>query len=87
MPRTKGSKTKKAMTIEERIAAVTKEIEDLQEQTKKKKAELKTLNAEKKEADEKRILDAVAASGKSADEIIAMIQAGVATETGKDVEI
>ena len=43
MPRTKGSKNKTtALTIDERIAAVTAEIEALQEQVKSKKAEQKT---------------------------------------------
>ncbi len=46
MPRPKGSKNKPVLTIDERIARVTVEIESLQEQIKEKKAELKQLNDE-----------------------------------------
>lgn len=75
MPRTKGSKNKAAaLTIDERIAAVTAEIDSLQEQVKAKKAELKKLDAEKVEADQKKILEAAACSGKSVEEIVALIE-------------
>lgn len=74
MPRTKGSRNKAAASVDERIAMVTAEIESLQEQVKGKKAELKRLMAEKAEEDQKRILDAVAESGKSVDEVIALIR-------------
>ena len=74
MARTKGSKNKaSALTVDERIAAVTAELESLQEQVKEKKAQLKKLMSEKDEEDQKRILAAVAASGKTADEVIAML--------------
>ena len=74
MPRRKGSRNKAAASVDERIAVVTEEIASLQEQIKEKKAELKKLTAEKEEEDQKRILDAVAESGKSVDEIIALIR-------------
>ena len=61
------------LTIDERIAQVTAEIESLQEQIKEKKAELKQLNDEKAEEDQKRLMAAVLASGKTVDEIIEMI--------------
>ena len=74
MARTKGVKNKNtAMTADERIAAVLAEIEALQAQIQEKKAELKSLKAVKAEEDQKRILNAVAASGKSAVEVIAML--------------
>ena len=73
MPRTKGSKNKAVLSIDERIANVTAEIESLQEQLKEKKAELKQLNAEKEEEDKKRLIEAVLASGKSVDEVIAWV--------------
>lgn len=76
MPRTKGSKNKAVLSINERIANVTAEIESLQEQLKEKKAELKKLNAEKEEEDKKRLMEAVLASGKSIDEVIAWVGAG-----------
>ena len=73
MPRPKGSRNKPVLTIDERIAQVTAEIESLQEQIKEKKAELKQLNDEKAKEDQKRLMAAVMASGKTVDEIIEMI--------------
>ena len=77
MPRPKGSKNKPVLTIDERIDQVTAEIESLQEQIKEKKAELKQLNDEKAEEDQKRLMAAVLASGKTVDEIIEMISGTV----------
>lgn len=84
MPRPKGSKKKLVLSVDERITAVTVEIESLQEQLKEKKAELKRLKAEKEEEDQKRLLAAVAASGKSIDEVIALIENAGATEEKAD---
>lgn len=84
MPRTKGSKNKVVFSVDERIAAVTAEIESLQEQVKEKKAELKQLKAEKAEENRKRLLAAVAASGKSIDEVIALIETEGTKEAGND---
>lgn len=84
MPRTKGSKNKVVLSVDERIAAVTAEIESLQEQVKEKKAELKQLKAEKEEEDRKRLFAAVAASGKSIDEVIALIETEGTKEAGND---
>ena len=94
MPRPKGSKNKKAavaaeklttVQYDEKIAAVTAEIEALNASLKAKKAELKKLQkakaaeeaaaaAKKLEEEKKAILEAVAASGKSADEILALLR-------------
>ena len=71
--------------IESKMSAVESEIEDLSEKLKEKKAELKQLAkdkeaavvaaAEKKaEEDKKAILDAVAASGKSVEEILELLK-------------
>lgn len=84
MPRPKGSKKKLVLSIDERITAVTAEIESLQEQLKEKKVELKQLKAEKEEEDQKRLLAAVVASGKSIDEVIALIENAGATEEKAD---
>ncbi len=73
MPRTKGSKNKSTLTVDERIAQVAAEIEALQGQIKEKKALLKKLNGQKTEEDQKRIMAAVFASEKTVDEIIDMI--------------
>lgn len=77
MPRPKGSKNKVPMlTIEQRIEKVSAEIESLQEQVKAKKNELKNLNTEKAEAEKRKLLEAIAASGKSVEEIISLINGG-----------
>ena len=52
---------------------MTAEIEALQGQIKEKKTELKKLNGEKTEEDQKRLMAAVLASDKTIDEIIGMI--------------
>ena len=94
MPRTKGSKNKKSERnisvvsldeVNEKIAAVENEIEELGKQLKEKKAELKALqkskdSAEKaaaeKQAEENKaaIWAAVEASGKSVEEILGLLQ-------------
>ena len=88
MPRPKGSKNKKPVnTVEEidaQIAALNGEIDALTEQLKSKKAEMKVLQknklaAEKAAAKQKAaesqaaILAAVAASGKSVEEILELL--------------
>ncbi len=88
MPRPKGSKNKKNLILEdidEKIAAVEKEIADLNGALKAKKTELKKLAklkaqnakiaaAKKAEEDKAAILDAVEKSGKSVEEILAMLK-------------
>ena len=73
MSRTKGSKNKATLTIDERISRMTTEIESLQSQIKEKKAELKKLNDEKAKEDQKRLMAAVLSSGKTVDEVIGLI--------------
>jgi uncharacterized protein involved in exopolysaccharide biosynthesis len=74
-----------ATEIDSRIAAVEAEIEELSEKLKARKAELKTLAREKAKADaaaaarkaeedKAAILAAVEASGKSLDEILALLK-------------
>ena len=70
MPRRK----KVELTIAERIAAFEAELEALAKQTKEKKQELKDLKAEQAEADKAKVIEAFIASGKSADEVIAMMK-------------
>ena len=70
MPRRK----KVELTIAERIAAVEAELEALAKQTKEKKQELKDLKADQAEADKAKVIEAFIASGKSADEVIAMMK-------------
>ena len=65
---------KKVVNITEKIEAVKVEIEKLSTQLKEKKAELKKLEAEQAEEDKAKLLEAFAASGKSADEVIAWLK-------------
>ena len=74
MPRTKGSKNKTALPVEERISAVVAEIEAMEEQLKQKKAALKQLKAEKEEENQKKFVGAVATRGKWAEEVIALLE-------------
>lgn len=90
MPRPKGSKNKKIVVspeinYEEQIASTQKEIEDITAALKAKKAELKALAKEKAKADKiaaekkleedkARIMDAVAASGKSVEEVLELLK-------------
>lgn len=73
MPRTKGSKNKAPKTIEERVAAAEARVAELQEQLKAAKAELQNLKDMQNEAQMKNLADAIAASGKSISEVIAMV--------------
>ena len=70
MPR----KKKAVLTTDERIEAVKAEIENLTAQLKEKKQELKKLEAEQAEEEKASVLAAYAASGKSADEVIAWLK-------------
>lgn len=86
--RNKPKEVQITTTVEEfdaQISTVTAEIEALTSQLKAKKAELKALTknrdaavaaeAEKKAAEDKaKLLDAIAASGKSVDEILELLK-------------
>ena len=88
MPRPKGSKNKATTPIvnyDEAIAALEADITTLTEQLKAKKAELKAAQkakvkadaaaeAQKAEEDKAKLLEAVAASGKTVEEVLAMLQ-------------
>ena len=63
----------KNLTIEEQIALQEKEIENLSEQLKSAKAELKKLKETKQLVDSQKIMEAIANSGKSVDEVINFI--------------
>lgn len=65
---------KKIVPIVEKITAVKAEIESLTAQLKEKKAELKKLEADQAEEDKAKLMEAFAASGKSADEVIAWLK-------------
>ena len=73
MARTKGSKNKATLKIEEKISAIMEKIAEKENELKELKADLKALQKEKAAADKQKILDAIEASGKSTEEILAIL--------------
>ena len=71
MPR---GRKKKPESVEEQMQLVQAEIEELSAKLKAKKKEMAVLEKAKKAEEQQQLLDAVAASGKSVDEIIGMLQ-------------
>lgn len=71
MPR---GRKKKPESVEEQMQLVQAEIEELSAKLKAKKKEIAVLEKAKKAEEQQKLLDAVAASGKSVDEIIGMLQ-------------
>ncbi|MDY2948290.1 MAG: hypothetical protein SOS94_00045, partial [Lachnospiraceae bacterium] len=71
MPR---GRKKKPESVEEQMQLVQAEIEELSAKLKAKKKEMAVLEKAKKAEEQQKLLDAVAASGKSVDEIIGMLQ-------------
>ena len=71
MPR---GRKKKPESVEEQMQLVQAEIEELSAKLKAKKKERAVLEKAKKAEEQQKLLDAVAASGKSVDEIIGMLQ-------------
>ena len=71
MPRPKGVKNRaKEVTIDEKITNLTAEIEAAEAAVKAKKAELKDLKKKQQEMQSQTILNAIATSGKSQEEIL-----------------
>ena len=71
MPR---GRKKKPESVEEQMQLVQAESEELSAKLKAKKKEMAVLEKAKKAEEQQKLLDAVAASGKSVDEIIGMLQ-------------
>lgn len=71
MPR---GRKKKPESVEEQMQLVQAEIDELSAKLKAKKKEMDVLEKAKKAEEQQKLLDAVAASGKSVDEIIGMLQ-------------
>ncbi len=71
MPR---GRKKKPESVEEQMQLVQTEIDELSAKLKAKKKEMAVLEKAKKAEEQQKLLDAVAASGKSVDEIIGMLQ-------------
>ena len=74
MPRPKGSKNKSTLTIDEQITQATARVEDLRVQLKAAEVELKKLETLRDEEQMKTLMEAVAASGKSVSDVIAMVK-------------
>ena len=71
MPR--GRRAQTNLTIDEKIELTKAAIEQLRSELSQKKNELKKLEMDKKAEESKRLMDAIAACGKSVDDVIAMI--------------
>ena len=71
MPR---GRKKKPESVEEQMQLVQAEIDELSAKLKAKKKEMAVLEKAKKAGEQQKLLDAVAASGKSVDEIIGMLR-------------
>ena len=71
MPR---GRKKKPESVEQQMQLVQAEIDELSAKLKAKKKEMAVLEKAKKAEEQQKLLDAVAASGKSVDEIIGMLQ-------------
>lgn len=76
MPRPKGSRNKKTMTIAEQIAAAEARVSELREALAAAERELEALKALNDEAKVKSLVDAIATSGRSIDDVIAMVKGG-----------
>ena len=74
MSRPKGSKNKSTLTIDEQITQATARVEDIRVQLKAAEAELKKLETLRDEEQMKALMEAVAASGKSVSDVIAMVK-------------
>ena len=74
MPRPKGSKNKPTLTIDEQIVATEERIDRLKEELAAAEETLKTLTALRDEEQMKELKDAIAASGKSVADVIAMLK-------------
>ena len=74
MPRTKGSKNKPALTLDEQITAAKARVADCKERLDAAKAELKKLEAQRDEEAMKTLMEAIAKSGKSVEDVIDLIK-------------
>ena len=73
MPRPKGSKNKSPLTLDEQIIAAEARVEAAKAELKVAEADLKTLTALRDEEQVKTLMNAIAASGKSVADVVAMI--------------
>ena len=74
MPRPKGSKNRTPQTIDERIVALESELDTLRETVAAKEAELAQLKETRDQELVKALMDAIAESGKSVQDVIDMVK-------------
>ena len=74
MPRPRGSRNKKSMTIDEQINAARERVEALKNELAEAEEELKTLTTLRDEESMKELMATIASSGKSVNDVIAMIK-------------
>ena len=74
MPRPKGSKNRTPQTIDERITALEEELKALRETITAKEAELAQLKETRDQELVKALMDAIAESGKSVQNVIDMVK-------------
>ena len=74
MPRPKGSKNKPALTIDEQITQAEARVEELKAALAAAEEELKALETLRDEAAMKELMSAIASSGKSVSDVIAMLK-------------
>ena len=81
MPRTKGSKNRSKLTLQEQIAAAEERVVQAQAELAAAEEELKNVSALRDEEQVKALMDAIAASGRTIPEVIALIQGEEPGET------
>ena len=74
MPRPKGSKNRKAMSIDEQIVVATARVEAAKAELAAAKEDLRALNALRDEEAMKELMASIASSGKSVADVIEMIK-------------
>ena len=84
MPRPKGSKNRTPQTIDERIAALEAEITSLRESVASKEAELAQLKETRDQELIKALMDAIAESGNSVQDVIDMVKTDKTHATGAE---
>ncbi len=84
MPRPKGSKNRTPQTIDERIAALESELDTPRETVAAKEAELAQLKETRDQELVKALMDAIAESGKSVQDVIDMVKGELPDELKND---
>ena len=84
MPRPKGSKNRTPQTIDERISTLEGELTTLRETITTKEAELAQLKETRDKELIGKLMDAIAESGKSVQDVIDMVKSDLPDELNND---